>query len=105
MTRTKDKDKDKDTLSYNDSSIKPTFSLYTLLLVELFQVVGGTYPNRTYVFSSPAVLWEVVARVLVFVIAPVAIHILIGLKEVPQVIQVWSCMSKFRPKGHKVLLG
>ena len=75
-------------LSYNDSSIKLTFRIYTLLLVKLLQVVGGTYPNRTYVFSSPTVLWEVVARVLVFVIAPVAINILIGLKEVPQVIQV-----------------
>ena len=40
-------------------------------------------------------------RVLVYVISPVAINKLIGFNKFPQVIQVWSCVDKCRPKGHK----
>ena len=40
-------------------------------------------------------------RVLVFVVAPVAINTLIGIKVFPQVIQIFTCVGKCRPKGHK----
>ena len=60
--------------------------------------VSGTYTNRTYGLFPSAGLWKVVARVLVF-ITPVALITLIGFKEFPQVIQVWSCVSKCRPIG------
>ena len=40
-------------------------------------------------------------RVPVFVISPVAVNALICFKGFPQVIQVWSCIGKFWPKGHK----
>ena len=65
------------------------------------QIVSGLYPNRTYGFASPVGLWKVVARVPVFVIAPVDINTFIGFKSVTQVIQVWSCVGKFWPKGNK----
>ena len=48
-------------------------------------MVSGPYPKWTYGFSSPTVLWEVVARVTVFVISPVIIKALVGFKEVTQV--------------------
>ena len=69
------------------------------------QIVSGTYPNRTYGFVSPAFLWKVVVRVPVFVVAPVSINTLIRFKEVPQVIQVCSCVGKCCPKRHKGTFG
>ena len=46
------------------------------------QTVNGPYTNQTYLFNPPIGLWEVVARVTVFVIAPVTINALIGFKAV-----------------------
>ena len=40
-----------------------------------------------------------------FLITPVSINTLIGFKLVPQIIQVFICTGKCRPKGHKVPLG
>ena len=65
------------------------------------QMFSWTYPNRIYIFASPAILWEMVTRVLVFVISHVVINTFIGFQSVPQVIWVWSCVYKCRPKGHK----
>ena len=61
--------------------------------------------NRTYRLNPPAGLCKVVARVLVFNIAPVLINKLIGFNEVPQVIQFLIFIGKCWPKGHKVSLG
>ena len=38
------------------------------------QIFSWAYPNPTYRFASPAVLWKSMARVPVFVIAPAAIN-------------------------------
>ena len=65
------------------------------------QIFSGPYPNRTYVFASPAGFWKVLVGVPVFAISPVAINTFIGFKADPQVIQVWSFIGKFFPKGHK----
>ena len=65
------------------------------------QIISGPYPNREYGFASPVGLWKVVVRVPVFVIAYVAINTFIGLKAVPQVIQVCSCVYKCCLKGHQ----
>ena len=43
-------------------------------------------------------------RVFVFVIWTVAINTLICFKTVPQVLQVFSCVSNFFSKDHKVPL-
>ena len=40
-----------------------------------------------------------------FFIVPVSITTLIGLKSVPQFLQVFSFLGKCRPNGHKVPLG
>ena len=53
------------------------------------KIVTRLYPNRTYGFSSPTVLCEVVARVPVVVISPVGINKIIGFKAVPQVHCNW----------------
>ena len=47
--------------------------------------VSGPYPKWTYVFAFLVGLCKFVARVPVFVIAPVDINKLIGFKAVPQV--------------------
>ena len=53
-----------------------------------YKIFSGMYPNRTYGFSLPEVLWKVVAKMPIFVISPVTINILIGFKAVTQVLQV-----------------
>ena len=65
------------------------------------QIVSGTYTNQTYWFASHIGLWKVMERVSVFFIEPVAMNTLIGFKSVPQVLQVWICVGKCCPKGHK----
>ena len=65
------------------------------------QIYSWPYPHQTNRFVSPARMWEVMARVLVFVISPIAINALISFKEVPQLIQVCRCVGKCCPKGLK----
>ena len=48
---------------------------------------------------------NVLERVPVFVVAPVAINTFIGFKAVPQVLQVFSFVGKYWAEGHKVPLG
>ena len=69
------------------------------------KIVSGPYPNWTNIFDSPAGLWKVMSMVMVFLIAPVDINTLIGFKAVPQFLQVFSCVGKYKPKGHKRKLG
>ena len=69
------------------------------------KIFSWTYPNRAYGFSSPTGLWKVVARVPVFVIAPVDINTMIGFKKVTSVIKFWSCVGKCWIKGHQCPLG
>ena len=65
------------------------------------QIVSGPYPNRTYIFYSPAGLWKAMTRGPVFVISPVVINKFIGFKEFPQFLQVLSCLRKCWPKGNQ----
>ena len=69
------------------------------------QFFSETYPIRTYVCASPAVLWKVMKRVAVFVTSPVVINTLIGFKAVPKFLQVCSFVGKCQPKGEKIPLG
>ena len=52
------------------------------------KIVSVTYPNIKYGFTSPAGLWKVLDRVLIFVISPVAINKLIGFKAVTQFLTI-----------------
>ena len=46
-----------------------------------YLIFSGPYPSQAYIFSSPAGLWKVVARVPVFEISHVIINAFIGFKE------------------------
>ena len=100
------------------SSFKPSFVDFWLVRIIFIGVVfigtetspwvclkvfSAPYPNQTYIFASPAGLWKIVARVLVFVISHVVINTFIGFKEFPKVWQFLMNFWQLTYKHHRIL--
>ena len=66
---------------------------------------SGTYPNQTYRFSSPAGLYKIVVRVMVFVISPVSINVFISFKAVPKILYQRFIYKPYRRLLHLLAQG